>query len=57
MSQGFLFFLVGCSVVDMQNNEDKTSALQVYPSSISMGKSIHLAFPQEHPKNIVSLQN
>ena len=47
-----LFFLTGCAIADMHDSEVKTSALQAYPRYISKGESIHLTFPQNHPKNI-----
>lgn len=47
-----LLFISGCAVVDSQDNEAKASALQAYPRSISMGESIRLTFPQNHPHNV-----
>ncbi|MFK5912875.1 MAG: hypothetical protein QM484_00755 [Woeseiaceae bacterium] len=47
-----LLFITGCAVAEISNNEDKISALQAYPRSISTGESIRLNFPQNHPHKI-----
>ena len=44
--------LVGCAYGDKSIDENKPSALQVYPKSISAGEQFRLTFPQLHPKNL-----
>ena len=55
IKNGFIFvvlFITGCAGSGLNNNETKTSALKVYPNSISSGESIRLTFPQNHPHNM-----
>ncbi len=45
-----LLFITGCAVVDRNDNKVKTSALQANSSHISLGESVKLTFPKNHPR-------